>query len=100
VSPVELPYYRENGREGEGEEPNQTMTRKPGPLQIIQYSLDNSITRHRTASTEEQSPSSLSMVLMGRCWRSLGFLGWREQMAGQLCGHLLTIQLHPEDKTA
>jgi hypothetical protein len=39
------------------------------------------------------------MVLMGRSWRSLGFLGWREQMAGQLCGHLLAIQFHPEDKT-
>jgi hypothetical protein len=40
------------------------------------------------------------MVLMGRSWRSLGFLGWREQMAGQLCGHLLAIQLHSEDKSS
>jgi hypothetical protein len=38
------------------------------------------------------------MVLMGRSWRPLGFLGWREQMAGQLCGHLLAIQLHPDRK--
>ncbi len=32
------PYWRERWEEGVGVEPNQTTARKPGPLQIIQYS--------------------------------------------------------------
>jgi hypothetical protein len=63
VSPVELTDGR--GGEEEDEEANHTTARKPGPLQIIQYSL--TILQSRPAGTDTNFVQRFTDAFSTRC---------------------------------